>query len=79
MRRKVLKTGNRIVVTLPKEMLDALRLGEGEAVSVELDADHRQPLIAPAPAAAEDIDAEFARQVADFVAAYRPALESLAR
>jgi antitoxin MazE len=79
MLRKVFKTGNSIVVALPKEMLEALRLGEGEEVSVELDADRRQILIARAPAAVDGVDAEFARQVADFISAYRPALEALAR
>ena len=80
MLRKVFKTGNSIVVALPKEMLEALRLGEGEEVSVELDAERRQILIARAPApAAAGVDAEFARQVADFISAYRPALEALAR
>jgi antitoxin MazE len=79
MHRKVFKTGNSIVVALPKEMLEALRIGEGEEVSVELDTERRQILIAPAPAAADGVDAEFARQVANFIAAYRPALEALAR
>lgn len=62
-------------------MLDALRVNEGEEVSVELDAERRQILIArtSAPAAIDDIDAEFARQVADFISTYRPALEALAR
>lgn len=81
MLRKVFRTGNSIVVALPKEMLESLRIGEGEEVSVELDAERQQILIAPAPAppASADIDAEFARQVADFISAYRPALEALAR
>ena len=79
MLRKVFKTGNSIVVALPKEMLESLRIGEGQEVSVELDVDRRQILIAPATPVSTDVDAEFARQVADFIAAYRPALEALAR
>ena len=81
MHRKVFKTGNSIVVALPKEMLEALHLGEGEEVSVELDTERQQILIAPVPtpAAADGVDAEFARQVANFITAYRPALEALAR
>ena len=74
--RKVFKTGNSIVVALPKEMLDALHLVEGGEVSVKLDADQRQIVIAPA---ADGVDVEFARQVADFIESYRPALEALAR
>ena len=77
--RKIFKTGNSMVVSLPKEMLDALHLSEGEEVSVELDADRGQISIAPVPAVVDGVDAEFARQVADFIAAYRPALEALAR
>ena len=79
MLRKVFKTGNSIVVALPKEMLESLRIGEGQEVSVELDVDRRQILIAPATPVSTDVDAEFARQVADFIATYRPALEALAR
>ena len=33
--RKIFKTGNSMVVSLPREMLDALHLSEGEEVSVE--------------------------------------------
>jgi putative addiction module antidote len=81
MYRKVFKTGNSIVVALPKEMLEALHLGEGQEVSVELDTERQQIRIAPVPtpAAVDGIDAEFARQVANFITAYRPALEALAR
>jgi putative addiction module antidote len=79
MLRKVFKTGNSIVVALPKEMLESLHIGEGQEVSVELDVDRRQILIAPATPVSTDVDAEFARQVADFIATYRPALEALAR
>lgn len=79
MLHKVVKTDNSVVIALPKEMLDTLRVGEGEEVSVELDAERQQILIARAPAIVDDIDAEFARQVADFISTYRPALEALAQ
>lgn len=79
MLRKVFKTGNSIVVALPKEMLDALHLVEGGEVSVELDADRRQIVIAPSVQAVDGVDVEFARQLADFIDNYRPALEALAR
>ena len=79
MLRKVFKTGNSIVVALPKEMLDALHLAEGGEVSVELDADRRQIVIALSVQAVDGVDVEFARQVADFIDNYRPALEALAR
>jgi len=79
MLRKVFKTGNSIVVALPKERLDALHLAEGGEVSVELDADRQQIVIAPSVQAIDGVDVEFARQVADFIDSYRPALEALAR
>ncbi len=81
MLHKVFKTDNSVVIALPKEMLDTLHVSEGEEVSVELDAERQQILIAraSAPATVDDIDAEFARQVADFISTYRPALKALAQ
>ena len=79
MMRKIFRTGNSMVVSLPKEMLDALKLAEGQEVSVELDAEHGRIMIAPVPSDADGVDAEFAAQVAEFIEQYRPALEALAR
>jgi antitoxin MazE len=77
--RKVFKTGNSIVVSLPKEMSDILELAEGSEVSVELDQDRRQIIIAPVKIGVDGVDAIFAKQVAEFIEAYRPALEALAQ
>lgn len=77
--RKIFKSGNSTVLALPKEMLDTLHLKEGEDVSVELDAERQQIVISRIPAELESIDAEFARQVAEFINAYRPALQALAK
>jgi putative addiction module antidote len=81
MLRKVFKTGNSMVVSLPKDVTDPLGVREGSDVSVELDREHGQIVIRPVavPAAAAGVDEEFARQVSEFIAEYRPALESLAR
>ena len=80
--RKVFKTGNSLVVALPKEMLERLHVVEGNEVSVELDVERGYIVIAPvapvAPAVG-GVDVEFARQVADFIESYCPALEELAR
>ena len=80
MLRKLFKTGNSIVVSLPKDIIEPLGVTEGAEVSVELDRENRQIIIRPAehPIAA-DIDEEFARQLAEFIEEYRPALEALAR
>jgi len=81
MLRKVFKTGNSMVVSLPKDALEFLQIDEGRDVSVELDRDKRQIVITPAdpPLAIAGIDPEFANQVADFIEHYRPALEELAK
>jgi putative addiction module antidote len=77
--RKIFRTGNSMVVSLPKEMLDVLKLSEGGEVSVELDTEHGHILITPAAAEGRGVDAEFAKQVADFIEEYRPALDALAK
>ena len=78
MNRKIFRTGNSMVVSLPKEMLDTLNLQEGGNVSVELDDEHQQILISPVKTA-NGVDESFAKQVADFIDEYRPALEALAK
>ncbi len=77
--RKVFKTGNSIVVALPKEMLEQLHVTEGSEVAVELDAERGHIVIAPIAPAVGGVDVDFARQVADFIEHYRPALETLAQ
>ena len=78
--RKIFKTGNSIVVSLPKSALEQLGIEEGTDVQVELDQENRQIVIRPVELPiAGIIDDEFARQVANFIEKYRPALEALAR
>jgi putative addiction module antidote len=78
--RKLFKTGNSMVVSLPRDVLEPLGITEGADLHVELDREKRQIVIRPVehPVAAM-IDADFARQVAEFIAEYRPALEALAK
>ncbi len=76
---KIFKTGNRIVIALPQEISDALDLGEGSEVTMELDEVHQQVVIAPLKPALDEVNVIFAKQVAEFIDAYRPALEALAR
>ena len=80
MSRKIFKTGNRVVVSLPKEMLEALKIQDGSKVDVLLDQPNRQIIIRPIeglPIAG--IDTDFARQISEFIEKYRPALEKLAK
>jgi putative addiction module antidote len=80
MLRKVFKTGNSLVVSLPKDLLEPLGVRDGSDVSVELDRQNHQILIRPAKILlAGALSEEFARQVSEFIEQYRPALEALAR
>jgi antitoxin MazE len=78
MLRKVFRTGNSLVVSIPKDLLEPLGMRDGTDVSVELDRQNRQILIRPAELQmAGDVSAVFARQVSEFIEQYRPALEAL--
>jgi antitoxin MazE len=80
MSRKVFKTGNSTVVSLPKDVLDALQIQDGSQVDIFLDEPNHQIIIRPIeelPIAG--VDVEFARQVSEFISLYRPALEELAK
>lgn len=80
MLRKLFKTGNSIVVSLPKDVIEPLGVSEGADVSVELDRENRQIIIRPAEnPMAGSIDETFARQLSEFIEEYRPALEALSR
>jgi putative addiction module antidote len=76
---KIFKTGNSLVVSLPPEDLAPLGLGEGAEVSAEIDRERGGILLTPEIPIVPGLDAEFARQVTDFIEQYRPALESLAK
>ena len=79
MMSKIFRTGSSMVVSLPTEMLESLQLTEGVEVSIELDAEHGCIVIAPSSIDVEGIDTVFVKQVADFIAQYRPALDALAK
>jgi putative addiction module antidote len=76
----VFKTGNSLVVSLPKDLLESLGIKNGTEVSVEFDRKNHQILIrlAELPLAG-DLSQEFARQVNEFIDQYRPALEALSK
>lgn len=81
MLRKVFRTGNSVVVSLPKEAIELLGISEGSDIAIELDREKRQIVISPVkePLAVVGVDEIFAQQVAEFIAEYRPALEALSR
>jgi len=78
--RKVFKTGNSVVVSLPKDALAFLGLSEGVEVDVALDRQQRQIVISPLnDEVLPGVDATFAQQINEFIETYRPALEALAQ
>jgi putative addiction module antidote len=81
MLRKIFKTGNSVVVSLPKDAIEYLNMNVGSEVNVEVDREKRQIVITPAepPLAIAGVDPEFTQQVAEFIEQYRPALEELAK
>jgi len=81
MERRLFKTGNSVVLSLPKEILDGLGLADGENVSLELDRQKKRVILTPVekPLAVAGVDENFAHQVNEFIEHYRPALEELAK
>lgn len=80
MRRKVFKSGNSTVVSLPPEIVEHLGVSLGDEVEIEIGENEREVMIIPAkaPVIATGVDEDFARQVSDFIEQYRPTLEALA-
>jgi antitoxin MazE len=80
MYRKIFKTGNSLVVSLPKELLEPLGVGDGANISLELDRENRQIVIRPVEKSIPiGINEIFARQVDKFIEQYRSALEALSK
>lgn len=79
--RHLFKTGNSVVLSLPKEMLDDLGIRNGESVNLELDRRQRRLIISPVKKnePVHGVDVDFARQVDEFIEQYRPALNKLAK
>jgi putative addiction module antidote len=77
MQRNIFKTGNSLVVSLPREILESLDLSNGSDVLVTLE--DGKIVIRPMRQAMPGVDEEFARQLAEFIEEYRPALNALAK
>jgi antitoxin component of MazEF toxin-antitoxin module len=78
--RRLFKTGNSIVLSLPRQALQSLGLEDGSDVQVEVDISRSALVITPyVQPIVPGLDAEFSHQVEDFLAHYRPALEELNR
>jgi len=80
MDRKLFRSGNSVVLALPREVIESLGIGEGDVVTVEVERDTKQIIITPAGRSEiPGVDQMFDRHVAEFIEEYRPALEDLAR
>ncbi len=78
--RRLFRTGNSVVLSLPKKVLNSLGLKDGDSVNLELDHKRHRVIITSVERTTEvaKVNEEFARQVDDFIQQYRPALEELA-
>ena len=81
MQRKVFKTGNSLVVSIPKDAIEEMQISEGTVVSVYYDRVTSKLIVEPVDTdqAVEGINEEFAQQVSEFIEQYKPALDELAR
>ncbi len=81
MLRRMFKKGYSVVLSVLREMLENLGLAEGENVSLELDRVQQRMIIKPVEQllAVPGVDADFAREVNEFIEEYRPALDELAK
>jgi putative addiction module antidote len=77
--RKIFKTGNSLVISLPKEFTESLGLGEGSEVNVAVLQAEGRIIIEPVSPQLAGIDVIFAQQLNDFIEQYRTALEALAK
>jgi len=79
MPRKIFRTGNSAVVSLPADALETLGLGLGDEVTVTADPERGQIIITPAAPSLPGVRAGFLEQVDRFIDRYQPALEQLAK
>jgi antitoxin MazE len=81
MYRRLFKTGNSVVISLPKEILADLGVEDGESVNLEFDREQKRVIITAIekPITIAGINEKFARQIDEFIQEYRPALDELAK
>lgn len=81
MQRKIFKTGNSLVVSLPQDAIEEMQVSAGSVVSVYYDRVSSKLIIEPIrpDQAVAGVDEEFAKQVSDFIEEYKPALDELAK
>ena len=78
MTRKIFRTGNSAVVSLPGDVLESVGLNLGDEVIVTADSEHRWIVVAPAQETLPGVRPDFLEQVDRFIERYKPTLEALA-
>lgn len=76
MARKIFRTGNSAVVSLPADVMEAMGLELGDVVTILADPENHRIVITPATL--PGVRPGFLEQVDRFIDDYRPALEALA-
>ncbi|MHB1317561.1 MAG: AbrB/MazE/SpoVT family DNA-binding domain-containing protein [Anaerolineae bacterium] len=76
--RKIFRTGNSIVVTLPADALDATGLDPGDDVAVVADQALGTIVVRPVAPRLPGVRSGFLEQVDRFIDAYKPVLDALA-
>ncbi|MEX2014084.1 MAG: AbrB/MazE/SpoVT family DNA-binding domain-containing protein [Parcubacteria group bacterium] len=75
MTQKVIKVGDSVALTIPKESVKDLGINPGDRVNVEVDKENRRLTY---NLSVKGIDKEFIDWTRKFIERYRPALEALA-
>jgi putative addiction module antidote len=78
MTRKIFKTGNSMVVSLPASAETRLGVGPGSEVDVVVDEEQGVIIIKPVRPPASGVTPEFSQLIDEFIEEYRPVLEKLA-
>jgi putative addiction module antidote len=79
MARKIFRTGNSVVVSLPTDVLETVGLELGDSVTIVADPEQRQIIITPVETPLSGVRPGFLDRVDRFIDEYRPALEALAK
>ncbi len=79
MARKIFRTGNSTVVSLPVDVLEIVGLNPGDEVTVTADPEHQWIIVAPTAPMLTGVRPDFLDQVDRFIERYQPALETLAQ
>jgi putative addiction module antidote len=78
MARKIFRTGNSAVVSLPVDVLQTIGLSPGDEVTVTADPENQRIVIAPAAETLPGVRPGFLDRVDQFIERYQPTLETLA-